>query len=78
MILANNKKLLWSHLIVSAKANFEPLARGNLHHLMFITALFLVWTLRHMDPHLITDSVTKSAKLPREFKLVTYQFEYDA
>ena len=33
--------------------NFHPLAKVNLHHLIFVTALFLVWTVGvgHMDPY---------------------------
>ena len=31
--------------------NFHPLAKVNLHHLIFATALFLVWTVGHMDPY---------------------------
>ena len=34
-----------------AKSNFDPLAKGNLHHLTFITVLLLVWKVGHMDPH---------------------------
>ena len=29
-----------------------------------------------MDPH-VSDWVTKSSQVPREFELATYQFEYD-
>ena len=43
---------------------------------MFVTALFLVPSVNHMDPH-TTDWATKPDKVAREFELVTYQFECD-
>ena len=51
-------------------------ATGNIYHLMFITAFFLVWTVDHMYPY-IKNWVNKAAHLPREFELSTYQFECD-
>ena len=44
---------------------------------MHSITLSLVWTVGHMDPH-ITDEVTKSAEVPKEFELATYQFKCDA
>ena len=52
MIWANNTKGVCSHLFLGyGKANSDPLAKENLHHLIFISALFLVWTVGHMDPY---------------------------
>ena len=76
MIFANNIVWVCSHLFGCGKANFEPLVRENIHNLMLITALFLVWTAGHMNPH-ITDWVTKSTHAPRKFEVATYQFECD-
>ena len=53
------------------KFNFDPLAKGNIHHVIFTTALFLVtWTL-------MIGAVwgTKPVKVPREFEMTTYQIE---
>ena len=51
MIWANNTKWASGYLFGCGKANFDPLAKGNLYYLLFITALFLVWTAGHMDSH---------------------------
>ena len=53
-MLTNNTKSVCSHLYGCGKADSEPLASGNLYHLMCITALILVWIVGYMDPH-ITD-----------------------
>ena len=70
MILANNTKWDCSHLFGCGKANFEPLAMKNIHYIIFITALLLVRTACLTDPH-ITDWVTMTAKVPREFEVAT-------
>ena len=71
MILADNTKRVCG-LFVCGQATFELLKRENLDYLMFITALFLVWTLGHMSHH-VTEWVTKTAQLPKEFELAPYQ-----
>ena len=63
-------------LLVWGKANFESMARENLHHLMFITVLFLVKAVGHMDPHII-DWATKPFQMPTEFELATYKLDCD-
>ena len=68
MILVNNTKWVCSHLFGCGKTNIEPLAKGNLHHRMFITVLLLVWTVGHMDSH-VTDWVSKPAQVPKDFQL---------
>ena len=50
---------------------------GHLYDLIYITELLLVWPVGNMNPY-ITDWVTKSSPVPREFELVTYQSECDA
>ena len=51
MILANNNtKWVSSQLFGCGRAKLEPLGRGHLHHLMFITELLLVLPVGHMDP----------------------------
>ena len=77
MILANDTMWICSHLLGWCKNKFEQLARRYFHHLMFIAALFLIWTVDHVGPH-STNWVIKSIQVPREFKLATYQFECDA
>ena len=69
MILANNTNLVPRQLFGCGKAKLGPLRRGNLHHLMFITALLLVLFLGHINPD-ITDWVTKP--VVREFELTTW------
>ena len=49
MILANNTKWVSIHLFRCCKANFDPLR--NFHHVIFITVLFLVWTVGRMELH---------------------------
>ena len=44
MILSSNTNSVWSHLLECDLISFEPLASGNLQHLMLITTLFLVLT----------------------------------
>ena len=46
MILADNTMSVCSDIFECCKVKFEPLARGNLYHLMFITALIIVWSHR--------------------------------
>ena len=75
-ILDNKAKWVCKNLFWCGYANFDPLARENFQHLMFITVLFLVSTVGHIYPH-ISDWVTKSAYVLRGFELATYQREYD-
>ena len=63
MTLANNTKRVSSKLFGCSRAKLEPLRRGHLQHLMFITELLLVWPVGHIDPH-ITDWITKPSQIP--------------
>ena len=64
MILANNTNWDSSQL-------FGCASDKDIHHLIFITALLLVWSLGHMDPQ-VKDWVTKHGQVPRVFELVTH------
>lgn len=48
-----------------------PMTRIHAHHLIFITALLLVWSVGHMDPQ-VKDWVIKHGQVPRVFELVTH------
>ena len=56
-----------------ARAKLGPLGRRNLHHLMFVTKLFLGLPVRHMDPH-ITDWAVKPSHVSWEFEQETFEF----
>ena len=66
MILANNNtKWVSSQLFGCGRAKLEPLGRGHLHHLVFITELLLVLSVGHMDPLLTLYSLLCVTKWQR-------------
>ena len=77
MILACNSKSVSSQLFGCGRGKPGLQGQGRLHHLMYITELLLVLPVGHMNPY-VTDWVTKSSSVPREFELVTYQSKSDA
>ena len=46
----NNTKWVSTQLFGCGRAKLGPLGGGNLHHLIFITVLLIVWPVGHMDP----------------------------
>ena len=64
MVIANNTKWICSHLFECGKVNFDPRARGNFYHLIFIAELWFLNLLKWVWNW--------------QFELTAYQFEYDA
>ena len=50
---------------------------GEKRGLIFITALFLVWTVGQVDPYAIV-WVTQPVPVRRKFELAAYQFQCDS